>query len=317
MEKTGQGVTTVGVWPGSHARTRMSMTTNDERLPKPTVDTQACGAARRPSPIISHFPHARTNRPDGAVTMANVIDQIRAPSPETAALIARIRAEADKAKRRGLKQDLPAVTFGARFETVRRATAPYLPSRWTVVDVDGIDQSTAVVLRARALPGCKLAFLSPSARGVKFVVEVDPTPTAPDEHKAATIAVMEAYAAALGHEVDPSGKDVTRLCFLSHDPDLVVHEGGTPFSWCPPLQDVGNGGRRPLVTVAELHARRADPERPQALCGQAAAHVVHHTRSRCYRKEGRAGPSRLPWLDALRYRPSDSRTCPRTRCRAR
>ena len=25
--------------------------------------------------------------------------------------------------------------------------------------------------------------------------------------------------------------------------------------------------------VLELHARRADPERPQALCGQAAAHV--------------------------------------------
>ena len=46
--------------------------------------------------------------------------------------------------------------------------------------------------------------------------------------------------------------------------------------------------------VLELHARRADPERPQALCGQAAAHVVHHTRSRCYRKAGRAGPSRLP-----------------------
>ena len=254
----------------------MSMTTNDERLPKPTVDTQACGAARRPSPIISHFPHARTNRPDGAVTMANVIDQIRAPSPETAALIARIRAEADKAKRRGLKQDLPAVTFGARFETVRRATAPYLPSRWTVVDVDGIDQSTAVVLRARALPGCKLAFLSPSARGVKFVVEVDPTPTAPDEHKAATIAVMEAYAAALGHEVDPSGKDVTRLCFLSHDPDLVVHEGGTPFSWCPPLQDVGNGGRRPLVTVADVvrqhgHMRKTGTTRwrgaPCPVCG--------------------------------------------------
>ena len=85
-----------------------------------------------PDMTISHFPHCCTNTPDGAVTLADVTAKIRNPSPNVAALIPRIRGELSKAKRRKLKEELPAVSFGARFETVRQKEAPYTPSGLTV-----------------------------------------------------------------------------------------------------------------------------------------------------------------------------------------
>ena len=184
-----------------------------------------------PDFIISHFPHAHTSKPDSAVTLPTVIDRIRTPVRNVEELIALIRTEPGKAERRRLKERLPAVTFGARFETVRQKTAQYSPSGLTVVDVDEIANTWATELRARELPGCSSAFLSPSGRGVKFVVGLDPIPATPTEHTQATVAVMNDYTEALNLAVDPSGKDVTRLCFLSHDPDLVIHQDVKPFAW--------------------------------------------------------------------------------------
>ena len=189
-----------------------------------------------PNFTISHFPHAHTSKPDSALTLVDVVDRIRTPAPDVKKLNGLICTEPDKAKRRRLKEGLPAVTFGARFEISRQTTAPYSPSGLTVVDVDDLDHAVAAELRSRTLPGCSTAFLSPSGRGVKFVVKLDPTPATPDEHTQATVAVMNAYAAVLNLKVDPSGKDVTRLCFLPHDPELVVHQDVKPFTWRPSVK---------------------------------------------------------------------------------
>ena len=130
---------------------------------------------------------------------------------------------------------LPAPTFGAAFTGRRRKTADYTPSGLTVVDVDGLETTTAGALRDRAqgLPGCLAAFLSPSGQGVKFVVRLDPVPADASGHDHATRHVMAAYAEFLGQEVDPSGKDVTRVCYLSHDPALFTCLDAVPFTWDP------------------------------------------------------------------------------------
>lgn len=65
------------------------------------------------------------------------------------------------------------------------------------------------------------AFVSPSGDGVKVFVAVNPLPGTPWEHELAYAAVVESYGN-LDIEVDTSGRDVSRLCFYSLDPQARI-----------------------------------------------------------------------------------------------
>lgn len=84
-----------------------------------------------------------------------------------------------------------------------------------------------------------IAFVSPGGAGVKIVFKIDP-----DLHSQAEW--YEGYSVHLMNilnltdkEIDPSGKDVSRAAFLSHDPDLVVNpEFYKDPNWEPPVLDI-------------------------------------------------------------------------------
>jgi len=69
-------------------------------------------------------------------------------------------------------------------------------------------------------------FVSPSGNGLKVFVRVS---TCAEQHKMAFLAVQQFYMALTGFEIDPSGKDVTRLCFVSYDPDLYYNPNAVVF----------------------------------------------------------------------------------------
>lgn len=133
------------------------------------------------------------------------------------------------------KGRLGAVTIGAVFHQRRALEESYTPTGLTVVDIDKVEPETAARLRdeGRQLPGCLTAFISPSGRGVKYIVKLTPTPRGPVEHDAATHQVMHAFAALLKRKVDPSGCDVSRLCYLSADPQTASWDDNGAFEWSP------------------------------------------------------------------------------------
>jgi hypothetical protein len=51
-----------------------------------------------------------------------------------------------------------------------------------------------------------------------------------EHHKLAFQQVSDYYEQALQLEVDPSGKDVSRLCFMSYDPDCFRNINAEPFN---------------------------------------------------------------------------------------
>mgnify|MGYP000723721254 CR=1 FL=1 len=131
--------------------------------------------------------------------------------------------------------NLPAVTFSGTFS---KRGARYLTqhSGWITIDIDGLtaEQSAYLLAELAQHPYIRLAFVSPSGLGIKVIVRVDPIPTNDLEHKGAYQACLDLFddlATEYGFEIDTTGKDCSRLCYLAHDPLAIVHPDVPAIEW--------------------------------------------------------------------------------------
>lgn len=152
-------------------------------------------------------------------TYCKEIEAIRAFSPEQRRNT-KNQANADYARR---KSALPAVTFGGKF-TSRKKAGLSRKSECMVLDLDGKDNGIDSIKEAGKMrdqlaeePFVLAAWISPSGDGVKFLVWIGERST------------EDAFADAEAHfediTLDKACKDVSRLCFLSHDPQLKQKKG--------------------------------------------------------------------------------------------
>ena len=66
----------------------------------------------------------------------------------------------------------------------------------------------------------QLLFVSPSGDGLKWIIPIDTTTTPHGEYFAAVANyILQTY----GVEVDKSGRDISRACFLPHDPNAFIN----------------------------------------------------------------------------------------------
>lgn len=121
--------------------------------------------------------------------------------------------EADK-----LKKQLLAFTPSGTFENGRKAELLSQYSEYVILDLDDLNPVQLVEAKkiVALAPYTFAVFISPSGNGLKIIVAVN---SKAEHHKLAFQQVSDYYAQALQVEVDPSGKDVSRLCFMSYDPD--------------------------------------------------------------------------------------------------
>ena len=164
-----------------------------------------------------------------AVRLDKVIARIRsgAKGLDDKTQICQILAQTDPDKYSAFKEKLPAVTWSGRFEK-RKANGLIEHSGHLVLDFDDIDVGS-LLADLVSDPHVYFAFVSPSAAGVKAVVKVDSVPGDAAEHKHAFEAV-KAHFEQYG-EIDPSGSDVSRLCFLAHYPQAIYTPDATPIAW--------------------------------------------------------------------------------------
>ncbi len=142
------------------------------------------------------------------------------------------------------KPQLPAVTFSGKFE--RRAIAGLIEhSRIVVLDLDHLDDPEALKAQLAANPAVLSVFTSPSGTGLKILIAC----TAPENVKNPNAkwwgrkhldfwqSAILTLPAELQKTVDPSGKDVSRLCFLSWDPHpYIIPEEQRPTPILPTSQ---------------------------------------------------------------------------------
>lgn len=131
------------------------------------------------------------------------------------------------------KIQLPAVTWSGTFSP-RKADALQAHSGILCVDIDHIDSfddTTRLQQRIGADPRTAAVFRSPSGCGLKVLVLASPAPANDQEHKKLFALVERHFLDAFALPIDPACKDVSRLCFLSSDPNMIVNDAPLPFEW--------------------------------------------------------------------------------------
>ena len=123
------------------------------------------------------------------------------------------------------KETLPAAAFSGEFKQ-RKAAALRCHSGWIGLDIDGLTpkQTQDVKAALRKRDDIIFAFISPSGRGIKAFVCVNPVPKTPNEHKIAYNAIVDAFqdfTQKYNIKIDTGASDVSRLCFLAYDPEAI------------------------------------------------------------------------------------------------
>jgi hypothetical protein len=121
-----------------------------------------------------------------------------------------------------LKKQLPAFTPSGTYEGGRKAELLKMYSGYVHLDFDKLnpDQLSEIFQKISEIPYTFACLRSPSGNGLKVFVQVT---TSAVEHETAYKQVQDFYEKELGILADPKCKDITRLCFVSYDPDLYLN----------------------------------------------------------------------------------------------
>ncbi|WP_374363896.1 VapE domain-containing protein [Cloacibacterium sp.] len=126
------------------------------------------------------------------------------------------------------KKSLPAFTPSATFNGGRKMEFLTNYNALMVLDVDKLEKEKMQQCKTkiRMEDFVFASFVSPSGNGLKIFVKVS---TDKEQHKETFLELQRYFEELLEVEIDKSGKDITRLCFFSYDPELYVNENAETF----------------------------------------------------------------------------------------
>ena len=132
------------------------------------------------------------------------------------------------------KKSLPAFTPSGRFVGGRRMENLLEYSRLIILDIDKLDDDKLIEVKTKAIQNkyTYSCFVSPSGKGLKILVKTENSVT---KHKETFLKIQDFYEKLLGIKIDPSGKDVTRLCFFSFDKELYLNPQSQIFKTSIPM----------------------------------------------------------------------------------
>jgi len=133
------------------------------------------------------------------------------------------------------KKGLPAFTPSGEFEGGRNQDTLKKYSGIIVLDFDKLTPEQLKKCRESSMddPHTMALFISPSGNGLKVFVQTQATAAT---HKETFLKVQAYYEQLTGLSIDKSGKDFTRLCFMSLDPDLYHNPNSLVFLNSEPSQ---------------------------------------------------------------------------------
>ncbi len=156
---------------------------------------------------------------DKDLNLTDVLDLIKNGAVQND-LILKIRDLKENNKDYGaLKKQLQSFTPCGTFHTKHKATDLKEYSKLIILDIDDLGVRKVVHIKKLAIE-CLYSlavFISPSGTGLKILIMID---TDSDMHEVAFEQVKNFYENLLKVEIDPSGKDISRLCFISYDSEL-------------------------------------------------------------------------------------------------
>ena len=127
-----------------------------------------------------------------------------------------------------IKSNLPCMTISATFKERRKKDYVDSYTGLLHLDYDKLENAEEVKTNLISIPYTYSAFISPSGNGVKVLVKSD---NAMSSHEVAFNSLREYYDKIVNVESDSSVKDITRLCYMSYDPDLYLNKTSEIFKY--------------------------------------------------------------------------------------
>jgi predicted P-loop ATPase len=141
-------------------------------------------------------------------------------------IIEKIRSVQDKRERNRLKNNLPGFAASGTFSK-RKADCLIKHSGLIQIDIDDVNNVENIKAHLVADKFTFLCFTSPSGNGIKLLVKIE----AKAESHLQSFQELELYYKSIyGITIDPSTKDLSRLCFLSYDPNLYYNKDSALFT---------------------------------------------------------------------------------------
>ena len=194
---------------------------------------------------FSLYRGAKVTTPEAEINLAALYHEITR-SDKVRRQITAVRNSADDDARKAAKAQLPAVSVAGVFSQ-RNDQALIHYAGLIVLDFDDVPQPEQARDILARCAGCALAFVSPSGTGVKAIFRHD----GKAEHHAHTFRQIAASVERLtGLTADKSGKDLSRLCYLSHDPDARFNPDAAPFAVTPPDKPAATKADYPATATA-------------------------------------------------------------------
>lgn len=190
------------------------------------------------SPVFVSMTESATATACTRINVADVLTRIR--SGVYQARVQQVRsalATSGKDAANEIKRTLPGVLFSGEF-TARRKSGLVQHSGLIGADFDQVPNPVALRGQLATDAHCVAAFLSPSGEGVKALFVVDAT----RPHAESWRAVKAHCQSVHGVEIDRACKDVSRLCFVSFDPNMYIAAGEVACVDYPPAA-------QPVVTA--------------------------------------------------------------------
>jgi hypothetical protein len=127
------------------------------------------------------------------------------------------------------KKHLPGILFSGEFRR-RSASELIQHSGLICIDLDHLGNTVGSVKeQVCADPHTLAAFVSPTGSGLKVILKCDPTKKHEESFKAAEHFMLATF----GLEIDPACKDVCRICFVSHDPEIFIADDAQQIPYPP------------------------------------------------------------------------------------
>jgi hypothetical protein len=148
------------------------------------------------------------------------------------------------------KKKLPAFTPSGTFKGGRKQEFLQEYTGIIVLDIDKSDEQTEKYKSIiNACPYTFVCFISPGGNGLKVLVRVE---TEAIQHKESFEKVKSYFETMINFKIDPSGKDITRLCFFSYDPEIYYKEDSWVFKISRSKKDKEEKNRSMYKSQIEL-----------------------------------------------------------------
>lgn len=184
---------------------------------------------------ISYFQSMKGN-PTHIVNVERVLNGISSDAFKSEILRIRMLKATDSLAAKSLKSSLPAVTFCGTFQNKRNIEGCTNYTELLVIDIDHIDNLETARIYSNLLSDTYIAsfWKSPSGDGYKGLVRLEfggslDSADIQYKHRIAFKKLYMYLLAQYGIELDKSGSDISRLCFMSWDPHLIIKEVAETF----------------------------------------------------------------------------------------